>query len=74
MNLETLKEQVVDLQFGGVETDDAPKFTDAYVSDVKIDDNGTIREATDDEVELLNSDYAWLNEQVHQHLVGMMDV
>lgn len=73
MQVQQIQEMVVDLQFDGVDTNDAPKYTNAYICEAKLDDKGAIRNATDQEVQLLNSDYSWLNERVGEHIVGMVE-
>ena len=62
--LNQLKERADNIELEGIYTDDSPKFTDAYIARATIWD----RPATDEELELLNSDYDYVNELVHESL------
>jgi len=53
------------IQLDGIDYDDFPDFCDAFVcaADVELED-GTIREATEDELEALNDDGHFVYQEV----------
>lgn len=48
--------EVSDFEVDGIDYQDFPKFCDAYICSASIKENGEWREATDEELDLLNED------------------
>lgn len=48
--------RVEDVEFDGIDTSDAMDFSNAYISSAAILDDGKWRDATDRELDLINSD------------------
>lgn len=61
--------KVHDIEFDGVDTNDYPDFCDAYISSATIEnEDGTFRDATDEEIEALNDDTTFVYETLLNQL------
>jgi len=60
--------EVEDICIDGIDTADYPDFTDAYISDASILENGKWRDATDVELEQLSEDYDLVNQLAHENV------
>ncbi len=56
--------KVTDIEFGGVDMADYPKFCDAYIESAVI--NGV--EATEEELDVINNDYSFVYEKLQDWL------
>ena len=62
--------KVHDIEFGGVDTNDYPDFCDAYISSATIEnEDGTFRDATDEEIEMLNDDTTFVYDTLLDQLL-----
>ena len=60
---------VHDIEFDGIDTNDYPDFCDAYISSATIENgDGTFRDATDEEIEMLNDDRDFVYETLINQL------
>lgn len=48
--------EVSDIEVDGIDYRDYPEFCDAFICNASIKENGEWREATDEEIDLLNED------------------
>lgn len=56
---------IVDPMIGGIDTKDYPDFSDAYLEDGYVKDNGDIRPMTDDELNEFNENYGeWIHQKI----------
>jgi hypothetical protein len=61
--------KVHDIQVNGIDTRDYPDFCDAYIAGATIElEDGTFRDATDAELDELNSDRDFVYEQVEKRV------
>ena len=61
--------KIHDIEVDGIDTRDYPDFCDAYISSATIEnEDGTFRDATDDEIEEMNEDGDFVYEQVENYL------
>ena len=61
--------KISNVQVGGVDMADYPDFCDAYIASATIEnEDGTFRDATDDEIEEMNEDGDFVYEQVENYL------
>jgi len=61
--------KVHDIEVDGIDTRDYPDFCDAYIASATIEnEDGTFRDATDDEIEEMNEDGDFVYEQVENYL------
>lgn len=59
----------IDIEVDGIDTEDYPDFCDAYVSSaVAVLEDGTIRDATEDELEELTED----SDLVYERLINRL--
>jgi len=59
----------VDIEFDGIDYSDAHDFTDAYISAASVEnEDGTFREATENELDSLNEDSGFVYEKLMEHL------
>lgn len=55
----------VDIEFDGIDYNDYPDFVDAYISSAQVEEtDGTLRPATEDELDSLNEDKGFVYEQL----------
>jgi hypothetical protein len=58
-----------DIEIDGVDTNDYPDFCDAYISSATIEnEDGTFRDATEEEIEMINEDTNFVYENVLSQL------
>jgi hypothetical protein len=61
--------KVHDIEVDGIDTRDYPDFCDAYIAGATIElEDGTFRDATDEELDELNSDRDFVYEQVEKRV------
>lgn len=61
--------KIHDIEVDGIDTRDYPDFCDAYIASATIEnEDGTFRDATDDEIEEMNEDSDFVYEQVENYL------
>ena len=60
-------DELYNIELSGINLDDYPKFTDAYISNAWIDDGFNDRELTDDELDEVNDNYDFINKKAHEH-------
>ena len=61
--------KVHDIEGDGIDTRDYPDFCDAYIAGATIElEDGTFRDATDEELDELNSDRDFVYEQVEKRV------
>ncbi len=61
--------KIHDIEVDGIDTRDYPDFCDAYIASATIEnEDGTFRDATDDEIEEMNEDGDFVYEQVENYL------
>ena len=61
--------KVHDIELDGVDTNDYPDFCDAYISSATIEnEDGTFRDATEEEIEMLNDDTSFVYETLLDQL------
>jgi hypothetical protein len=61
--------KVHDIEVNGIDTRDYPDFCDAYIAGATIElEDGTFRDATDEELDELNSDRDFVYEQVEKRV------
>lgn len=54
-----------DIEIDGIDHRDAPKYVDAFIASASaVLDDGTIRDATEEELQELNNDYDLVYEQI----------
>lgn len=58
----------IDIELDGIDTKDYPDFVDAYIVNASVEENGAIRQATDDEIDELNNDSSFVYECVIEQL------
>ena len=58
---------IISYEIGGVDTNDYPDFSDAYIYDVKIETKDGFRDLTEEEVDALP--YEWLQETIMDSLI-----
>jgi len=56
--------KIDNIEVDGIDTNDYPDFCDAFISSADYDGKAM----TDAELDLLNEDYEFVNEQVQKHL------
>ena len=59
---------VTDVEFDGINHNDCPDYVDAFISEASILDGKVWREATDEELELINDDYDFMYEKLQEFL------
>ena len=64
LTLNLLKKDITDIEVGGIDMSDYPKFCDAYIESALID--GV--EATEAELEDLTAEYSFLYECIHNQI------
>ena len=58
-----------DIEIDGVDTNDYPDFCDAHISSATIEnEDGTFRDATEEEIEMINEDTNFVYENVLSQL------
>ena len=61
--------KVHDIEVDGIDTRDYPDFCDAYIAGATIElEDGTFRDATDEELDLLNDDSDFVYSAVENYL------
>jgi hypothetical protein len=60
--------QFIDIEIAGIDTRDYPDFVDAFIESASVEENNTIREATEEEIDSLNEDSDLVYELVMQKL------
>lgn len=62
-------ERVADVYFEGIETWDYPDFCDAYIAQASFkDSDGTWREATDEELDIINENVEYFYDDLIQQV------
>jgi hypothetical protein len=59
---------VFDLEFDGIDHADHPDYCDAYITNAKSKDGDEFRDATDEEIEIINDDSQFVYENLMEHL------
>lgn len=61
-------QEIDDVVVEGINTMDYPDFCDAYIESATLIDNGVCREATDDELDIINNDSDFVYAEVENVL------
>lgn len=64
LNVQKIDDVVVE----GINTMDYPDFSDAYIESATLIDNGECREATEDELDIINEDSDFVYSELEDYL------
>ena len=59
---------IADIEFGGIDYNDCPDFTDAHIVSASVLENGKWRAANEDELDSLNDDSSFVYQQLMNHI------
>lgn len=63
-----MNKKFLDLEIDGINTNDYPDFVDAFICNANVEENGVIRQATEEELEELNDNRDLVYNLVIDHL------
>lgn len=60
--------KIKNIQFDGIDHKDYPDYCDAYITSAEIEENGVMRDLTDEEIDELNEDSSFVYEKLMNYL------